>query len=245
MTAETELHAAIDGAITTGDVQVLSNLIMQHPELPHVRLPDASGGFRSPLHAVASWPGYYPNARAIVNLLLDAGADPNSRYEGWHEETPVHMASSMDDVEVLEALLDGGGDVAARGGTIAGGTPLDNAIGFGAWLAAQLLAHRGAPVTKLWHAAALGLEGIMMDLLSNGPTQQDVSEALWHSCRAGQRRAVSRLLLEGADPTWTPPYHHADCISVAAANGTQREEVMKMVAAEVLARRSRAYGHSP
>ena len=35
------------------------------------------GGWRTPLHAAADWPGYFPAAPAAVALLLEAGADPN------------------------------------------------------------------------------------------------------------------------------------------------------------------------
>jgi hypothetical protein len=43
-------------------------------------------------------------------------------------ETPLHYAASSDDLEVAEALIDGGADLEVPGGSI--GTPLDNAVGY-------------------------------------------------------------------------------------------------------------------
>ena len=58
--------------------------------------------------------------------------------------TPLHWAASSDDVEVARALIDGGADIEATGASIAGGTPLDDAVGYGCWRVARLLVERGA-----------------------------------------------------------------------------------------------------
>jgi hypothetical protein len=60
------------------------------------------------------------------------------------QETPLHWAASSDDVDVAEALIDGGANIHATGGSIASGTPLDNAVGYGCWRVARLLVQRGA-----------------------------------------------------------------------------------------------------
>ena len=83
-------------------------------------------------------------------------------------ETPLHWAASSDDVDVARALLDGGADAEAPDGSI--GTPLDNAIGYGCWHVAQLLAARGVRVDKLWHAAALGKLDRIEELIALVPT---------------------------------------------------------------------------
>ena len=119
---------------------------------------DAKGGSSTPLHAVTDWPGFFPHGPAIVAVLIEAGADPNAQVEGsWHAETPLHWAASSDDVEVARSLIDGGADIEATGASIAGGTPLDDAVGYGCWQVARLLVERGARVERLWHAAALGM----------------------------------------------------------------------------------------
>jgi hypothetical protein len=70
--------------------------------------------------------------------LLDAGADPDAAGSGSYAETPLHWAASTDDVDVAAALIDGGANIEAPGGSIAG-TPLANAVGYGCWHVARLL----------------------------------------------------------------------------------------------------------
>ena len=106
---------------------------------------------------VVDWPGHRPNGAAMIRALVEAGADVNARFVGGsHTETPLHWAASADDVEALDALLDAGADIEARGGVIGGGTALDDAWAFGQWRAARRLVERGARPTLL-AAAALGL----------------------------------------------------------------------------------------
>src|SRR5207248_5989645 len=106
--------------------------------------------------AAVDWPGHFPNVGRTIAVLVAAGADVNVRCLGPHQETPLHGPASSDDVEALHALLDAGADIEAPGAVIAGGTPLDDAVGFGQWNAARRLVERGAQ-TVIWHAAALGL----------------------------------------------------------------------------------------
>jgi hypothetical protein len=96
------------------------------------RIVDAKGGSGTPLHAAIDWPGFFPRGPEAVAVLIDAGGDPNAAVEGsWHAETPPHWAASSDDVEVATALIEGGADIGAIGASIAGGTPLDDAVGYG------------------------------------------------------------------------------------------------------------------
>jgi ankyrin repeat protein len=125
----------------------------------------------------------------------------------WHSETPLHWAASSDDVEVARALIDGGADIEATGASIAGGTPLDDAVGYGCWQVARLLAQRGARVDRLWHAAALGMIARVQELVADEPpAQQQLNDAFWQACHGGQRRMAEYLLELGADlngaPSW-------------------------------------------
>ena len=149
---DTDAAAAV-AAVRAGDLLALTRALEARPSLVAERVPGYGG--RTLLHIVADWPGYTPRGPQVVRLLIERGADPNVRGDDdEHGESPLHWAASSDDVDVARALLDGGADMELPGGSI--GTPLDNAIGYGCWQVAELLARRGARIEKLWHAAALG-----------------------------------------------------------------------------------------
>lgn len=180
------LARALVEAIRGGEVESLKWLLSEHPELASVRIVDGKGGSRTPLHVVTDWPGFFPHGPQIVDILLAAGSDPNVPVEGlWHSEMPLHWAASSDDVEVARALIDGGADLEARGASIAGGSPLDDAVGYGCWQVARLLIERGARVDRLWHAAALGMGSRVEELLAaEHPTQQQLTDAFWQAATA-------------------------------------------------------------
>src|SRR6266536_3500063 len=137
-------------AIQAGDLPACQQLLGQHPGLASARVTRPDGSSRTPLHVVTDWPGYFPHGPAGVRLLLDAGADPDAPVTGArHAETPLHWAASSDDVDVAAALIDGGANIDAPGASIAGGTPLDDAVGYGCWHVARLLLDRGARVDAL------------------------------------------------------------------------------------------------
>jgi len=69
----------------------------------------------TPLHAAAAG-----SHASIVHLLLEAGADPNTRQR--HGYTPLHAAAANADLESVEALLAAGAAVDARNDD--GDTPL-------------------------------------------------------------------------------------------------------------------------
>ncbi|KAB2329534.1 ankyrin repeat domain-containing protein [Cytobacillus depressus] len=189
-------------AVQTGNVDALRRLLDEVPGLASKRATDNKGSSRTALHVVTDWPGYFPNGPMIVKMLIDAGADPNAPIIGGRfSETPLHWAASSDDMDVAAALIDGGADMEVLGGSIGGGTPLDNAVGYGCWNVARLLVQRGARVDKLWHAAALGMMFLVEELIAShpSPTADDITEAFWHACNGGQRRVAEFLLSKGAD----------------------------------------------
>jgi hypothetical protein len=151
----------LGAAVRAGDVAAVQRMLRDDPALATARLGTEERGSGTSLHLVTDWPGYFPNGPQIARLLIAAGADPNalttsrgSSRPGPGSETPLHYAASSDDVDVAEALIDGGADLEVPGGSI--GTPLDNAVGYACWHVARLLVSRGASVDKAWHAAALG-----------------------------------------------------------------------------------------
>ncbi|MBV8983873.1 MAG: ankyrin repeat domain-containing protein [Acidimicrobiia bacterium] len=208
-------------AVRGGDVDAIRRLLDAHEGLATARI-EARGGTRAPLHLVADWPGYFPRGSEIVALLVEAGADVDARTTGRGKgETPLHWAASSDDVDVAEALIDAGADIEAPDGSI--GTPLDNAVGYACYHVAHLLLSRGARVERPWQAAALGLLDRLGVLLGDSPDPNAVSQAFWHACAAGQRRAAERLLELGADLNWVPEYAEGTPFD-AASNPTTRQQ---------------------
>jgi uncharacterized protein len=214
-------------AIHTGDLDALRRLLSSRPELASARMVGrhgVEGGWGTPLHAATDWPGYFPAAPESVVMLLEAGADPNDDTGGDRPETPLHWAASTDDVDVAAVLIDGGARLETPGGSI--GTQLDNAIGYGCWHVARLLVERGAPVTGLWQAAALGMLSRLDELLGGTPppSADDLNQAFWQACHGGRRRAAERLLAAGADIDAIPAYAgDQTALDVATSADTQRD----------------------
>ena len=208
--------------IRAGDLQSLQKILADNPGAAGARIGDGRGS-KTVLHIVADWPGFFPNGPEIVKTLIAAGADPNVGTEGANDfrETPLHWAASSDDVEVAEALIAGGADLEIKGGSIAGGTALDNAIGYGCWHVARLLVERGARVEKLWHASALGPTSRLKHFFegSSTPSPEEVNQAFWHACQGGCRRTAEYLLARGADMNWVQDYSKQTPLEIAGAGG--------------------------
>jgi hypothetical protein len=56
------------------------------------------------------------------------------------------------------------------------------------------------------------------ELLDTNPTTEEVSQAFWHACAGGQRRAAERLLAAEADLNWEPDYAHGTHSTQPAAS---------------------------
>jgi ankyrin repeat protein len=213
------LAAAVTMAIRNGDLDQLGRLLADNPALVTARI-----GPRTLLHMVADWPGHFPNGAAVVTALIAAGADPNARHTGrGAPETPLHWAASSDDVDVLDALIDGGADIEAPDGSIGGGTPLDDAVGYGQWRAARRLVERGARVYRLWHAAALGMQSFVEAHFAAPAraTPEDINVAFWQACHGGQLQAAEYLLERGANVNWRPPWAKGRPLDIAESSGNK------------------------
>ncbi len=203
MSTEDPIAVAAEDAIHTGDVAALQRLLSDHPELATVAFGTEGGMTRTLLHVATDWPGHFPNGAQTVKALVAAGADVNGRFTGPHTETPLHWAASSDDVEVLDALLDAGADIEARGAVIAGGTPMADATAFGQWKAARRLLERGA-ATTMWEASALGLLERVEGAFDADPagSAENATPALWGACHGGHLDVAQYLVERGADVNW-------------------------------------------
>ena len=194
-------------AIRTGDLPSLQGMLAKQPALASAMIGEGAKS-RTPLHVATDWPGHFPNGTAIVSALIDAGANPNVRREGVdYPETPLHWVASSDDVEIFDVLMKAGADIEAIGGSIGGGTPLDNAVGYGQWRIALRLVECGAR-TKLWHVAALGLTSQVEAYFAADPppTSLQVTEAFYQACEGDQQQTAEYLLDRGADINWIPTW---------------------------------------
>jgi hypothetical protein len=226
---DSPLSIEVINTIHSGDLESLQRLLAEHPGLAQARIEGRKGGSTTPLYGASDWPGYFPNGPAVVRALLAAGADPNAPVEGsWHSETPLHWSASSDDDEVAEALISGGANMEAAGGSIAGGTPLDNAVGYGCWRVARLLVQRGARVEKLWHAAALGMTSRVAEFFTgpSAPSSTEVNDAFWQACHGGCRRTAEYLLAWGAELNWIPDYAKGTPLGIAMRLDTGREALV-------------------
>ncbi len=215
----------LTSTIHRGDLDSLRRILAERPELAGVHMIGRKGGWRTPLHAATDWPGYFPAAPATIALLLEAGADPNDDTGGDRPETPLHWAASTDDVDAAVVLIDNGADLERPGGSI--GTPLDNAIGYTCWHVARLLVDRGAKVDRLWHAGALGMCERIEQILEHRPEATgELSQAFWHACAGGQRRAAEYLLARGADLDWEPDYAEGTALDAADSLDTRQSNVV-------------------
>jgi ankyrin repeat protein len=222
------LARSLVDAIHAGAVERVRLLVTENQDLAPALLVDDKGGSGTPLHAATDWPGYFPNGPEIVSILIDAGADPNIAVEGsWHAETPLHWAASSDDVDVARALIDGGANIEATGASLGGGTPLDDAVGYGCWQVARLLVERGALV-DLGQAAALGLMTRVEELLAaDRTTSEELNDAFWLACAGGQRRMAAYLLEVGADLNGTPSWGgNSTPLDAADSQETGREALV-------------------
>jgi ankyrin repeat protein len=200
------LATSVTTAIRSGDLDGSSVLLSGHSALATaaIEFPDAE---RTLLHIATDWPGHFPNNVDTVKLLIAAGADVDARLRGPHTETPLHWAASSDDVAVIDALLDSGADIEADGAVIGGGTALSDATALGQWDAARRLIERGARST-LFESAGMGLLDRVAAHVETepGPSNDDISWALWGACHGGQRTIAEYLLGRGGDINRAAPW---------------------------------------
>jgi ankyrin repeat protein len=96
-------------ACVAGEVEVLRRLLADDPALVRAGDPKAHHQGWTGLHAAAK-----AGRHEAVRLLLAHEADPNAR-EAGDNTYPLHWAAALRHLDVVRALLDGGGDVHGPG----------------------------------------------------------------------------------------------------------------------------------
>lgn len=157
----------------------------------------------SPLHYVAAL-RFHGLARdadtgALTLVLLDAGADPESRHSkpGGGGETVLQTAVSLWDRAVVGVLLEAGVDLEARGGIVDDGTALTLAVHFAAPAIADRLVGHGAEVNTAELAAGVG-DVVRMRTLRTADTRGD--RALLYAAINSRIAALEEAIAWGADP---------------------------------------------
>jgi ankyrin repeat protein len=182
----------------------LGQLLDSDSLISKARIVDQKGASRTLLHIATDWPGHFPRVSQTVALLIKRGADPDATMVGSNApERPLHWAASSNDVDALNALLDGGANIESPGAIFTDGTAMSDAVIFAQWNAARRLLDRGAKTT-LTESAGLGLMDRLAAYFEQGPRPagDQITAALWHACRGGQLQTAQYLTGEGANINW-------------------------------------------
>jgi len=212
---------SLSEALLAGDVAGLRALLVEDPGLAGCLLEDARGNCIAPLHLFADAPGHRARPGEIVSALAEAGADVDAAAVGsWHVETALHWAASNDDVALIDPLLDAGADIERAGSSIAGGPPMQSAVGYGQWAAVRWLAERGGTVDE----DVAAVRGMVDELTTRVEAQpphspEALGRALWNAARAGQEETGALLVENGAAVNWRAPWSGETPLDAARAAG--------------------------
>ncbi|HEV8453713.1 MAG TPA: ankyrin repeat domain-containing protein [Gemmatimonadales bacterium] len=190
-------------AARQGEVDKLSELLGEHPELLHAR----NQPYAHTLLHVAAFGGHLK----AVDLLLERGLDVNSREKGDNTYA-MHWAAAAGHLDVVRRLADAGGDVVGQGDDheleVIGWATCWNGCDDAAHRAvADLLISRGAR-HHIFSAIALNLGDEVRRIVAAGrgalsrrmSRNEDHQSPLHFAVRMNRPDMVALLLTLGADP---------------------------------------------
>jgi ankyrin repeat protein len=106
------LESRIIESARKGHVERLAELLDEHPEMLHLKVP--------PYEASLLFPATQSGNVDAVNVLLERGLDVNYREKG-DNTCAMHWAAAQGNLEMVRRLADAGGDVIGEGDDHAGG----------------------------------------------------------------------------------------------------------------------------
>jgi cytohesin len=188
--------AALFRAIRDTDVERMRSAINQGADLEAKNkdtiflIGDSQSIGCTPLYAAAGVPGENDN---LIGLLLEAGANPNTR--GPDGQIPLHAAVWDWQISVVELLVSAGSDVNAADKE--GRTPAMIAFELGQTDMFDLMVGGGATVSTDLMSAYKGNLSRVQSLIENGKAQGrfEQSLTLLHAAAAGGHVAIVELLL--------------------------------------------------
>ena len=237
--AQTMRFEAAVEAVINGDLAALRKLLHEDPALPTARSNRVTC-FDPPIHRATllhylvanGTEGYRqrtpPNAVAIAQTLLEAGADPDALADMYGGQCTVmsmlasssHPAEAGVQEDLVELLIDFGAAVEKRGeGNWT--SPVLTALVFGYTLAAESLVRRGAPVDDVTIAAGLGRLQQTQEMWPVADAEAR-HRALALAAQSGQVEIVRMMLEAGEAPDRYNPEHfhkHSTPLHQAAFRG--------------------------